>query len=118
MSIPTHTQRRALACLLAAVFAAPCSAQSLAADPQASVPETRYQPAHVGRAPTAATTTPDRTWQENNRIVAGQTGHAGHAAHSPAAAPAAPAAAPAADPHAHHHDHHDHPAPAAPKGHH
>lgn len=113
----TSAHWRIVAGLLAAFATAPGIAQTTASDPDAPVPQTRYQPAHVGRAPVAATTTPDRTWQENNRIVAGQPGHAAHAGHGAPAAPApAPAApTPAADPHAHHHDHH---APPDKKEHH
>jgi hypothetical protein len=48
----------------------------------------------------ATTTTPDRAWQEHNRIVAAQPGHDAHAGHGK----------PAPDPHAHHHT----PAPAQP----
>jgi hypothetical protein len=114
-----HAHRRAVACLLAAFAAAPGHAQTTAPDPDAAVPETRYQPAHIGRAPAPMTTTPDRAWRENNRIVAGQAGHAGHGGHGGPAAqedhaghamPAAPAA-PATDPHAHHHGHHPQPQP-------
>ncbi len=124
----TRAHWRVVAGLLAALATAPGSAQTTASDPDAPVPQTRYQPAHVGRAPVAPTTTPDRTWQENNRIVAGQPGHAAHAGHgahaghaghgapaAPAPAPAPAAPTPAADPHAHHHDHH---APPDKKEHH
>lgn len=110
MSTLPHSSRRLLACLLAGAFASAASAQSQSADPDAAVPETRYQPAHVARAPAAATTTPDRAWQENNRIVAGQPAHAGHAGHGKHTSPAKPAE----DPHAHHHGHH---APAAKEQH-
>ena len=66
----------------------------------AAVPDTRYQPAYMPPARAAATTTPDRAWQEHNRIVAAQPGHDAHASHGK----------PAPDPHAHHHT----PAPAQP----
>jgi len=97
-----------LACVLASSTLTPATAQtSRVTDPDAAVPETRYRPAHVLRAPAASgamTTTPNQMWQEHNRIVAGQPGHAGHGK-------------PAADPHAHHHAHHHEstPAPAQPK---
>lgn len=71
------------ATLLGALLAAmPAVAQHTAIDPAAGVPETRYQSAHVQRQPAAAATTPDRNWQESNRIVAGQPAHAHHADHS------------------------------------
>ena len=100
-----------LACILACILASaltPAAAQSghrttpaaNATDPDAAVPETRYQPAYVPPARAAATTTPDRAWQEHNRIVAAQPGHDAHAGHGK----------PASDPHAHHHT----PAPAQP----
>lgn len=88
---------RAAALLAASLGAMPAVAQSTADDPAASVPETRYQPPHVQRAPVAATTTPDRNWQESNRTVARQPGHAHHA--KPAAKEA---------PQADHHEHHAH----------
>jgi len=98
-----------LACLLASALT-PAAAQSghrttLAAnatDPDAAVPDTRYQPAYMPPARAAATTTPDRAWQEHNRIVAAQPGHDAHAGHGK----------PAPDPHAHHHT--PAPAPAQP----
>ena len=71
------------ATLLGALFAAmPAIAQHTADDPAAGVPETRYQSAHVQRPPAAAATTPDRNWQESNRIVASQPAHAHHAGHT------------------------------------
>lgn len=103
---------RAAALLAASLAAMPAIAQNSADDPAAVVPETRYQAAHVQRAPAASATTPDRNWQESNRVVAGQpahgahgahAGHAGHAGHAkPADKPA-----PKADPHEHHHHHHE-----------
>lgn len=97
------------AALLAALFAAmPAVAQHTADDPAAGVPETRYQSAHVQRQPAAAASTPDRNWQESNRIVAGQPAHdhSGHAGH----AKPAPKPQPKADDHQHHehHGHHGH----------
>ena len=98
-----------LACMLAIPCAlTPAAAQSghrttpaaNATDPDAAVPDTRYQPAYMPPARAAATTTPDRAWQEHNRIVAAQPGHDAHAGHGK----------PAPDPHAHHHT----PAPAQP----
>jgi len=104
----THTAApwRAAALLAASLAAMPAVAQSQADDPAASVPETRYQAAHVQRAPATATTTPDRNWQESNRTVAAQPGHAGHGGHESHAGHAKPAAkeAPKAD----HHEHHGH----------
>jgi len=98
-----------LACILAGALT-PAAAQSghrttpaaNATDPDATVPDTHYQPAYVPPARAAATTTPDRTWQEHNRIVAAQPGHDAHAGHGK----------PAPDPHAH--AHHNTPAPAQP----
>ncbi|MEM8514086.1 hypothetical protein RCH14_003423 [Massilia sp. MP_M2] len=95
-----------LACVLAGACAlAPAAAQSgqqnRATDPDAAVPATRYQPAHVSSAPTpqkAVTVTPDRLWHEHNRIVAGQSAHGAHAGHAGHAGHAKPAP----DPHAHH----------------
>lgn len=89
-----------LACVLASALM-PAAAQSghgatpaaNVTDPHAAVPETRYQPAYVPPARAATTTTPDRAWQEHNRIVAAQPGHDAHAGHGK----------PASDPHAHHH---------------
>jgi hypothetical protein len=109
MSLLSRRQSLLLAGVLARSALTPAAAQtSRATDPDAAVPETRYQPAHVLRAPAAeraTTATPDRLWHEHNRIVAGQPGHAGHGK-------------PAPDPHAHHHN--DAPAPAQPnhEGHH
>ena len=91
-----------LACVLANACAlTPAAAQSShgatpaanATDPDAAVPDTRYQPAYVPPARAEATTTPDRAWREHNRIVASQPGHGAHAGHGK----------PAPDPHAHHH---------------
>ncbi len=107
------------AALLGALFAAmPAIAQHTADDPAAGVPETRYQSAYVKRPPAAAATTPDRNWQENNRIVAsqpahghhaGRDDHADHSAHAGHAKPA-PKEQPKADGHEHHghHGHGDH----------
>lgn len=104
----THTAAllRAAALLAASLATMPAVAQSQADDPAASVPETRYQAAHVQRAPVAATTTPDRNWQESNRTVAGQPGHAGHDGHAGHAKPAAKEAP--KDDHHEHHGHGDH----------
>ncbi len=91
------------AALLGALFAAmPAIAQHTADDPAAGVPETRYQSAHVQRPPAAAATTPDRNWQESNRIVAGQPAH-DHSAHAGHAKPA-----PKEQPTSGHHEHHGH----------
>lgn len=107
---------RAAAMLAASLAAMPAIAQTTADDSAAAVPETRYQAAHVQRAPAATATTPDRNWQESNRIVASQPVHGAHAAHGHDhgddhdhghAKPAAKAA-PKADPHAHHHHHEGH----------
>ena len=108
MLTPTQRQRPLLACVLAGACAlTPAAAQTTnpasPTDPDAAVPETRYQPAHVPRAPSVPTTTPDRSWQENNRTVAGQAGHGGHAQHGK------PASTPEPGPHAHHHGHHAQP---------
>ena len=93
-----------LACVLTcACVLTPAAAQSghratpaaSATDPDAAVPDTRYQPAYVPPARAAAITTPDRAWQEHNRIVADQPGHDAHAGHGK----------PAPDPHAHAHHH-------------
>ena len=93
-----------LACILASAWVlTPAAAQSghgtapatNATDPDAAVPDTHYQPAYVPPARAAATTTPDRTWQEHNRIVAAQPGHDAHAGHGK----------PEPDPHAHAHHH-------------
>jgi len=108
MSTLHRRQSLLLACVLASSTMTPATAQtSRVTDADVTVPETRYQPAHVLRAPdapAAATATPDRLWQEHNRIVAGQAGHAGHGK-------------PAPDPHAHHHEgkHAPAPAPAQPE---
>jgi hypothetical protein len=116
----THTAApwRAAALLSAMLAAMPAVAQHTADNPAAGVPETRYQSAHVQRPPVAAATTPDRNWQESNRIVAGQPAHAhaathathaDHAGHSAHAGHAKPAQKeqPKAD-HQGHHGHHGH----------
>ena len=99
---------RAAVLLAASLAAMPAIAQTTADDPAAAVPETRYQAAHVQRAPAATAATPDRNWQESNRVVASQPGHGAHADHSSHAGHGKPAAkaAPKADPHEHH-DHHE-----------
>lgn len=98
---------RAAAMLAASLAATPAIAQTTADDPAAAVPETRYEPAHVQRAPAATATTPDRNWQESNRIVASQPAHDHHSSHAGHAKPAAKAE-PKADPHEHHHHHEGH----------
>lgn len=107
MSTLHRQQSLLLAWVLASSTLMPATAQtSRVTDPDAAVPETRYQPAHVLRAPVApaaATATPDRLWQEHNRIVADQPGHDAHAGHTGHTRPAP-------DPHAHHRV----PAPAQP----
>ncbi|WP_137171797.1 hypothetical protein [Massilia sp. HP4] len=101
---------RAAALLAASLAAMPAIAQSTADDPAAAVPETRYEPAHVQRAPAAPAATPDRKWQESNRIVASQPAHGAHVGHAGHAGHAKPADKPAlkADPHEHHHHHEGH----------
>lgn len=94
--------------LAAGLASTPALAQQAADDARAAVPETRYTPAHVQRAPAPNATTPDRNWQESNRTVASQDAHAGHAGHSAHAGHAKPAEKKEADPHAGHHDHMDH----------
>lgn len=117
MSTLYRQQSLLLACVLASSTLMSATAQtSRVTDPDAAVPETRYQPAHVVRAPgapAAATATPDRLWQEHNRIVAGQPGHGAHAGRAGHAGHAGHAdhIKPAPDPHAHHHA----PAPAQPE---
>lgn len=113
----THTAApwRAAALLSAMLAAMPAVAQHTADNPAAGVPETRYQSAHVQRPPVAAATTPDRNWQESNRIVASQPAHAhdathaDHAGHSAHAGHAKPAQKeqPKAD-HQGHHGHGEH----------
>ena len=98
---------RAAVLLAASLAAMPAIAQTTADDPAAAVPETRYQAAHVQRAPAATATTPDRNWQESNRVVAGQPAHGHHASHAGHARPA-DKAPPKADPDAHHHGRHEH----------
>ena len=88
--------------LAAGLASTPAIAQQAADDAKASVPATRYEPAHVQRPAKPNATTPDRNWQESNRTVAGHDAHAGHAGH------AKPAEKKQADPHAGHHDHMDH----------
>lgn len=117
----THIHARRLAALLGAcALALPLHAQEptqqralqrSADDPQAAVPATRYQAAHVHPAAQAPAATPDRNWQALNRIVAGQDQHGAgaHAGHAhPAPAPAREQQAAKDDPHAHHHGHHEH----------
>lgn len=104
---------RAAALLAASLAAMPAIAQTTAHNPAAAVPETRYEAAHVQRAPAAPAATPDRNWQESNRVVASQPGHgahADHADHMDHAGHAKPAdkPAPKADPHEHHHHHEGH----------
>jgi hypothetical protein len=70
-------------------------AQAAAADPQATVPPTRYQSALDYRRPAAPTTSPDRNWVASNQTVAAansmaltmkpMAGDAGHAQHDHAA---------------------------------
>lgn len=107
MSTHTPAPWRAAALLAASLAAMPAIAQTRADDPAAAVPETRYEPAHVQRAPATTATTPDRNWQKSNRTVAGQSGHGQHADHAGHARPA-DKAAPKADPHEHHHHHEEH----------
>jgi len=97
---------RAGACLLLVASAAsPFHAQAHtqpAADPQAAVPGTRYQPALGARPEAAPAGTPDQNWVAGNQLVAAtnsmaltmkpMASHAGHGG--------APAQAP--DPHAGH----------------
>ena len=84
---------RAAACLLLATAGAHAHAQlpaqAAAADPQASVPPTRYQSALAAEPPAAPAASPDRNWVASNRAVAATNsmaltmkpmgGHAGHA---------------------------------------
>lgn len=98
---------RAAALLAASLAAMPAVAQTSADDPTAAVPETRYEAAHVPRAPAAPAATPDRNWQESNRVVASQPGHGAHAGHAGHAKPA-DKPAPKPDPHEHHHHHEGH----------
>jgi len=108
MFIARSSRRAALfaAVLLAAgALPAAAQAQSGAADPQAAVPATVYQPAIVYRPEAANDSTPDRNWAQNNAIVAatnsmsltmkGMKGAAGpHSGpHSGHPMPAAPASA-------------------------
>jgi hypothetical protein len=97
---------RVSACLLLATAGVHAHAQTglpsqAAADPQASVPATRYQSALDVRPPAAPAASPDRNWVASNQTVAatnsmaltmkpmagGQSGdpHAGHAQHDHAA---------------------------------
>jgi hypothetical protein len=85
---------RLAACLLLATAGvhahAQLPAQAAAADPQASVPATRYQSALDYRAPAAPAGSPDRNWVAGNEKVAATNsmaltmkpmgGHAGHGA--------------------------------------
>ena len=89
--------------LAAGLASTPALAQRAADDASAAVPDTRYQPAHVPRAPQPSATTPDRNWQESNRTVAGRGAHSAHAGHAKPAQKKQEA-----DPHAGHHDHMDH----------
>jgi hypothetical protein len=112
---------RAAACLLLAAAGTHAHAQQAiqaAADPQAAVPATRYQPALDKRAGAAPAASPDASWVASNQAVAATNSmaltmqamdggqqqaadpHAAHAGHAPA--PGAPA-----DAHAGHmqHDH-------------
>ena len=103
--------RAAALCLLASAAHA---STVPAAQADAPVPATRHQPTAY-RAPAAQDATPDRTWRDQNRIVAGYDsmmltmagdGHAQHSAPQAAADPHAGhkmQAAAAPDPHAGHH---------------
>lgn len=112
MLTTTAAPWRAAALLAASLAAMPAVAQTAhttADDPAAAVPETRYQAAHVQRAPAVTATTPDRNWQESNRVVASQQAHDAHGAHGDHAAHAGHAKpAPQPAPHAHQHDHEEH----------
>lgn len=103
---------RAGACLLLAMAGVHAHAQqalSAAADPQAAVPATRYQPVLDKKPEAAPDASPDRNWVAGNATVAAANsmaltmkamgGHAGHEGHG---------AAPAADPHAGHAAHAGH----------
>lgn len=73
MSIARSSRRAALlAAVLLAAGAPPAAAQaqSGAADPQAAVPATVYQPIIVFRPEATNGTPPDRNWARNNAIVA------------------------------------------------
>jgi len=112
--------------VLTGLLAGTAHASPPAANPDAPVPPTRYQPSSAYTPPAAEPATPDRNWKEQNRIVAAGASHdhaahehAGHAGHAmPAAAPADPHAghtmhqAAPVDPHAGHAMHHAAPAPA------
>ena len=94
-----YQSARLAACLLLATAGvhahAQLPAQAAAADPQASVPPTRYQSALDYRPPAAPAASPDRNWVASNQAVAAtnsmaltmepMTGHAGHAPHGRAA---------------------------------
>jgi hypothetical protein len=70
-----HAARAALPCLLAGAClgaAAQTSAPATAADPQAAVPATRYQPAFAWRVEPPPSASPDRRWQDSNAVVAGK----------------------------------------------
>ena len=83
---------RLAACLLLATAGAHAHAQlpaqATAADPQASVPPTRYQSAIDYRPPATPATSPDRNWVASNEAVAATNSMAltmkpmaGHPAH-------------------------------------
>jgi hypothetical protein len=89
---------RAAACLLLAAGAVQVQAQesaAAAADPQAAVPATRYQPVLNYRPEAAPESSPDRNWVAGNAKVAAtnsmaltmkpMSGHAGHGQHDHAA---------------------------------
>jgi len=61
-----------LAWLLAACAQPGTQAPAGAADPQAAVPATRYQPAIGGQAAPAPATTPDQGWRDANATVGGR----------------------------------------------
>jgi hypothetical protein len=65
---------RAAACMLLALAGANThaqqAAQAAAADPQAAVPATRYQPALPARSEPAADGSPDRNWVASNQKAA------------------------------------------------
>lgn len=88
---------RAAACLLLAASSVHVHAQQ-AADPQAAVPATSYQPALAKPAEAAPAATPDANWVKSNQTVA---------ATNSMALTMKPMASQAADPHAGHamHDH-------------
>jgi hypothetical protein len=61
-----------LAWLLAACAQPGTQTSAGAADPQAAVPATRYQPAIEGQAAPAPATTPDQGWRDANATVGGR----------------------------------------------